>query len=78
MKANPSGLQTASVYLAGPFFNMGARWLVEQAREALRQQPVAVFSPFHDVGLGLAESVVPADIEALDRCSAVLALLRPF
>jgi hypothetical protein len=78
VKANPSGLQTASVYLAGPFFNMGARWLVEQAREALRQQPVAVFSPFHDVGLGLAESVVPADIEALDRCSAVLALLDHF
>jgi len=78
VKVNPSRLQTASVYLAGPFFNMGARWLVEQAREALRQQPVAVFSPFHDVGLGLAETVVPADIEALERCAAVLALLDHF
>jgi hypothetical protein len=73
-----SRIRTASVYLAGPFFNMGQRWLVEQAREALRQQPIKVFSPFHDVGLGLAEDVVPADIKALDDCSAVLALLDHF
>jgi nucleoside 2-deoxyribosyltransferase len=34
-----------------------------------------VFSPYHDVGIGAAEDVVPQDIEALDECQAVLAIV---
>lgn len=62
------------VYLAGPFFTMAERWLVNQAREALHSVGVDVFSPFHDVGLGPAEVVAPRDLQELHRCQAVLAL----
>jgi len=63
------------VYLAGPFFSMGQRWLVEEARAGLQQLGMDVFSPFHDIGPGPAEDVAPADLEALDGCDSVLALL---
>lgn len=62
------------VYLAGPFFTLGERWLVDLVRDALWAQGVQVFSPFHDVGPG-DESVAIADIEGLKRCSSVIALL---
>jgi nucleoside 2-deoxyribosyltransferase len=63
------------IYLAGPFFNMGQRWIVEESCDALRDQGLEVFSPFHDVGFGKAEEVVVADIEALKKSDVVLALL---
>jgi sugar/nucleoside kinase (ribokinase family)/nucleoside 2-deoxyribosyltransferase len=63
------------VYLAGPFFTMAQRWLIDEAREALLDQGLAVFSPLHDVGYGIASEVGPADIRALEGCAAVLALL---
>jgi len=63
------------VYLAGPFFTMAQRWLVREARDALLTHGVSVFSPFHDVGIGPAETVVPRDVEELDRCDAMLALI---
>jgi nucleoside 2-deoxyribosyltransferase len=63
------------VYLAGPFFTMAQRWLVREARDGLRAQDVAVFSPYHDVGVGDAADVVPQDIEALGRCQSVLAIV---
>ena len=64
-----------NVYLAGPFFTSSQRWLVNQMRSCLADQGLKVFSPFHDVGLGVAEDVVPKDIEALKACSAMLAIL---
>lgn len=63
------------VYLAGPFFTMSQRHMVNEARRALQAQDLNVFSPFHDVGPGPAEKVGPADIEALERSSIVFALL---
>lgn len=71
-------LDSALVYLAAPFFNVAERWLVTQARNALRDQRVRVFSPFHDVGIGVAGEVVPKDIDALNKCTVVLALLDHF
>lgn len=62
------------VYLAGPFFTLGERWLVDLVRDALWAQGVKVFSPFHDVGPG-DESVAIADIEGLKKCGSVIALL---
>lgn len=64
-----------TVYLAGPFFSMPQRWLVDEARRALGELGMQVFSPFHDVGQGLAHEVAPADIAALKQCDCVFALL---
>jgi len=63
------------IYLAGPFFSMMERWLIEQSRDALMQQGMHVFSPIHDVGIGDAHDVVPQDLTAISRCDIVFALL---
>jgi len=70
-----AGRRKPVVYLAGPFFTMAERWLVHQARDALRSVGIDVFSPFHDVGIGSADEVVPEDVAKLDECQAVLALV---
>ncbi len=61
------------VYLAGPFFNLPQRWLVERARNSLLGLGADAFSPLHDVGPG-GDEVAAADLEGLGRCGAVLAL----
>ena len=68
-------LQDVRIYLAGPFFNYGERWLVDLVREGLRDLGAEVFSPFHDVGIGSPSEVAPADIKGLENCNAVFALL---
>lgn len=62
------------VYLAGPFFNLSQLWLVEQARTALIEMGLLVFSPFHDVGRGSAQDVVSQDLEGIKKAAVVLAL----
>lgn len=62
------------VYLAGPFFNMMQRWMIRQARTAIADCGLRVFSPFHDVGRGDAKDVVAKDIEALEASAAVFAV----
>jgi hypothetical protein len=59
------------VYLAGPFFTLAERWLVDVVRSALSP---AVWSPFHEVGPGGVE-VAEKDLAGLRQCSSVLALL---
>ena len=71
----PLGPDEYDVYLAGPFFNMPELWLVDEARLALRGMGLKVFSPYHDVGIGIGEDVAPKDIEALERSRAVLAIV---
>lgn len=63
-----------TVYLAGPFFALGQVWVVEQARNCLREMGMNVFSPYHDVGLGPAEMVVNQDIEGIHQSHVVLAI----
>lgn len=63
------------VYLAGPFFNMPQTWLVDEAKLALQGMGLKVFSPYHDIGIGLGADVAPKDIEALEKSSAVFAIL---
>jgi nucleoside 2-deoxyribosyltransferase len=63
------------IYLASPFFTIGQRWLVDEARRALREMGLEVFSPLHDVGPGPAEIVAPADLAALDACDRMFAIL---
>jgi hypothetical protein len=66
--------QDGKVYLAGPFFTLSQRWLVELVRESLLGLGGAVFSPLHDVGLG-ADEVAEKDLAGLDSCTAMMALL---
>jgi len=63
------------VYLAGPFFTIAQRWLVEEARASLLNMGLEVFSPLHDVGSGPAEKVGPADLQGLKSCDRMLALV---
>ncbi|WP_138992756.1 PfkB family carbohydrate kinase [Larkinella sp. C7] len=63
------------VYLAGPFFTFAERWLIDQIRTILLGLNVRVFSPFHDVGYGLAQDVVHKDIEAIEKSGLILAVL---
>lgn len=64
------------VYLAAPFFNLGEIWMVEEARKCLLDMGVEVFSPLHDVGRGPADEVAKADLEGLDQCDVVFAILN--
>lgn len=66
---------TGRVYLAGPFFDLGQRWVIEEARRALLAAGVEVFSPIHEVGPGTADVVAPADIAGLEGCQIALAVL---
>lgn len=68
-------LREVRIYLAGPFFNYGERWLVNLVRNSLMDLGIEVFSPLHDVGIGPPDKVAPADIRGLENCDAVLALL---
>jgi hypothetical protein len=63
------------VYLAGPFFTLGQLWVVDQALNALRDMGLRVFSPYHDVGPGVAEDVVPKDIQGIQECDLMLAIV---
>jgi nucleoside 2-deoxyribosyltransferase len=64
------------VYLASPFFDIGQRWVVEEARALLLDMGAAVFSPVHEVGPGPAEIVAPEDLAGLDGCDVVFAVLN--
>lgn len=63
------------VYLAGPFFTMAQRWLIEEAREALAHAYLKVFSPLHDVGRGPASKVVQADIDGINASNVIFAIV---
>lgn len=69
-----ASFREGKVYLAAPFFSMGERWLVEEARAALISAGLQVFSPLHDVGPGPAEDVAPKDLAGLADCDRMLAL----
>jgi nucleoside 2-deoxyribosyltransferase len=68
----PSG----KIYLAGPFFDLAQRWLIEETVRTLKGLGAEVFSPLHDVGMGLSSAeIAQADLKGLRSCSKVLALL---
>lgn len=62
------------VYIAGPFFDIAQRWLVELVHEALHGLGAEVFSPLHDVGPG-GDEAAEADLRGLHGCGSLLALL---
>ena len=63
------------IYLAGPFFTLNAKLFVSECRNILQAMGLQVFSPYHDVGEGKAENVAPKDIEKLNECSCVFAIV---
>lgn len=63
------------VYLAGPFFTVGQRWLIDEVREALYRLRMEVFSPLHQVGIGSAQDVARKDLEGLRDSDVVFAIL---
>lgn len=62
------------VYLAGPFFSLAQLWMIEQARNNLRDLGLHVFSPYHDVGHGSADDVVQQDLDGIDNSDLVFAI----
>ena len=68
-------LPDGQIYLAGPFFNVGQQWVIDEARGALQDMGFNVFSPIHDVGEGLVSDIATADLEALKNSQIVLAIL---
>ena len=75
MSRLPVHLAGGSVYLAGPFRELGQRVVINEARKALLGMGVNVFSPVHDIGHGPAEQVVQKDLKAIQDCDAVLAIV---
>lgn len=67
---------TGRIYIAAPFFNLGELWMLGEVRRRLLEMGVEVFSPLHDVGRGPGHLVARLDLEGLDRCDAVLAILN--
>lgn len=66
--------QRREVYLAGPFFDLAQLWLIEEARHALSEMGLQVFSPYHDVGLGSADDVVGKDLAGIRNAHIVFAV----
>lgn len=71
IKDFPSG----KIYLAGPFFTYAERWLIDQIRSCLSGIGISVFSPWHDIGHGIASEVVSKDLEGLEQSKLVFAVL---
>jgi hypothetical protein len=71
---NPSG-SAPTIYLAGPFFTLSQRWLVDNLHETLETLGLTVFSPVHDVGEGPACVVAPADLAGLKASKVLFAVL---
>ncbi|UWU25443.1 PfkB family carbohydrate kinase (plasmid) [Rhizobium sp. CB3060] len=64
------------VYLAGPFFTIAQRWLVEETRDILSAMHIPVFSPLHDVGTAKRpDELAGLDLVGLEESSVVLALI---
>ncbi len=62
------------VYIAGPYFNLGQKWLVDLVRSTLHGVGAQTFSPFHDVGPG-GDEVAMKDLRGVEQCDSMLALL---
>ena len=71
----PITVAPGQVYLAGPFFTMSQRRLIEETRNILAGDRLAVFSPLHDVGMGAGKEVAGPDLKGLVASDRVLAIL---
>lgn len=73
---NISNYPTGKVYLAGPFFTYGQKWLINEIYRGLVGLGLGVFSPWHHVGEGTVEmGVAEKDIVGLQECKIVFAVV---
>ena len=77
----PINYKKKSIYLAGPFFNIGQRFLVNELRNALIDFGNDVFSPYHDSNLAeekfshqQAKEIASLDLLKIKESNAVLAI----
>lgn len=75
----PPDVTPPTVYLAGPFFDIGERFVVEEVKHLLESEGAEVISPAHDIGRAAEydspEEVAQQDLEAIERADLVFALL---
>ena len=68
-----------TIYLAGPFFDMGERFVVEEVKSLLEGEGADVISPVHDIGRAAdydsLEEVAHQDLDAIERADLVFASL---
>ena len=67
--------QTPRIYLAGPFFSIGQRWIINTFRNGLIDLGAEVLSPMHDIGFGVSSEVAHEDLRLLSKADGVLAVL---
>ena len=69
------------IYIAGPLFNTHERWYLERIAETLEAAGYQTFLPHRDAGLlgqvslERRSTLFYTDLQALDRCDIVVALL---
>ncbi len=61
------------IYLAGPFFDISQRWLIEEIRRIFIAHGAQVFSPLHDVGAS-TKDIFASDINGLIGADIVFAI----
>jgi nucleoside 2-deoxyribosyltransferase len=66
------------IYLAGPFFTMADRWLIEEAKFQLEKFGANVFSPLHDVGYGKSDTVTKEDLKGVDKSDILYAVINNY
>ena len=71
----PGHNEPRKIYLAGPFFNISQRWLINELRNLLFEFGNIVFSPFHDVKQGSSKSIADQDLHALRESNLILAIV---
>lgn len=68
--------ERGQIYLAGPFFDISQRWLINESQMIIDILGVGTFSPIHDVGPASSESdVAIRDLKGLDESNVVLAFV---
>lgn len=69
---------TKRIYLAGPFFTMSDRWLIEEAKFQLEKFGANVFSPLHDVGYGKPDFIAKEDLKGISQADIIYAVLNDY
>lgn len=69
---------TKRIYLAGPFFTMADRWLIEESKFQLEKFGANIFSPLHDVGYGKSDFIAKEDLKGVDQANILYAVLNDY
>lgn len=63
------------VYLAGPFFTIAERWLINELQRSLVEFENDVFSPYHDIDQNMpVDEIAKKDLEEIQKADVVLAV----